>query len=106
MRVAIAPAFAMGLGLVVASAAHAQPHKWDLFCRYDNGSIAFTVNYAEHKASGDMVSDQLAIGDGKIVFDVSASRSTLLKDFHVVIDRKSHKWTTDKPGYGGTCGRS
>ena len=105
MRLGAASVMAMGLGLVVASAAHAQPHPWDLVCRYDNGSIAFMINYAEHKASGDMVSDQLAVSAGRITFDVSETRTTLLQAFHVTIDRASLKWTTDKPGWGGTCKR-
>ena len=78
-------------------------HKRDLICRYDNGSIAFLFNNAEHKASGDLVSDPLAVSDGTITFDVSASRTTHLLDFHVTIDRASLKWATNKPGWGGTC---
>jgi hypothetical protein len=91
------------LFLCVASAADSQSPKWDLVCRYGNGSSAFEVSYAQHKASGDMVSDQLVVGSGQITFDVSAARTTLLQDFHVTIDRASLKWTANKPGWGGTC---
>ena len=103
MRLRAALVLAMGLSPGIASAAHAQPHRWDLACHYANGSIAFTVNYAEHRASGDMVSDQVAVSAGQLTFDVSKTRTTLLQDFHVTIDRSSLKWTTDKPGWGGTC---
>ena len=105
MRLATA-VLATGLALASASAAHSQALTWDLFCHYDHGSIAFTVSYARHRASGDMVSDQLAVSDSRITFDVSAARTTLQQDFHVTIDRSTLKWTTDKAGWGGVCKRS
>jgi hypothetical protein len=96
----------LGVATGAAAPAHAQPPVPDLFCRYTNGSIAFSVYLAGHRASGDMVSDQLTVSAAQIVFDVSKARTTLLQDFHVIIDRVSLKWTTDKPGWGGSCAKS
>ena len=104
LRPAVLLSVALALG--AASSARSQAPKPDLFCRYTNGSIAFEVFLAGHRASGDMVSDQLAVSAAQVVFDVSAKRTTLLQDFHVIIDRASLKWSTDKPAYGGNCAKS
>lgn len=104
MRAAlIRPVAALAAGLFAFGDARAQPTKWDLACRYDNGSLAFMVSYALHRASGDMVSDAISVSGGRITFDVSAARTTLLQDFHVSVDLGSLKWTTGKPGWGGVC---
>ena len=103
MRLPTLAALGAGLALSFASAASSQPIKWDMACHYTNGSIAFMVSLAQHRTSGDMPSDQLAISDAQIVFDVAAERTTLLQAFHVIIDRNSLKWTTQKPGTGGVC---
>ncbi|MGZ3402365.1 MAG: hypothetical protein ACXWKN_03200 [Phenylobacterium sp.] len=96
-------ALALAFGAPVRSQQSPRP---DLYCRYTNGSSAFSVYLASHRTSGDMVSDQLSVSDAQIVFDVSAARTTLLQAFHIIIDRASLKWTTDKPGWAGTCSRT
>ena len=103
MRRAVILSVALASGGV--SQAYAQPVHWDLECKYNNGSIAFLLNYAEHRTMGDMVAHahQVSISDSLIKFSVSASETTLLQDFDVTVDRASLKWTTNKPGWGGAC---
>jgi hypothetical protein len=97
--------WAIGLSLCMISGAHGEVQKWDLECRYNNGSIAFLLNLANHKSLGDMIAhqQQVAITNSEIKFNVVASETTLLQDFVVTIDRLSLKWSTNKPGWGGTC---
>jgi hypothetical protein len=95
----------IGLSLCMISAAQGEVQKWDLECRYDNGSIAFLLNLANHKTLGDMVAhqQQIEVTNSGIKFNVVASETTLLQDFAVTVDRLSLKWSTNKPGWGGTC---
>jgi hypothetical protein len=80
---------------------------WDLVCRYDNGSLAFSLDSATGKGQGDMRphDQQLRKTDKTIEFDVKASETTLLQDFKVTIHLDTLKWTTNQPGWGGTCAR-
>jgi hypothetical protein len=97
--------WAIGLSLCATSAAQCQTPKWDLDCRYDNHSSAFMLNLATHRTLGDMVAHQhqIEVTSSTIKFNVVASETTLLQDFVVTIDRSSLKWSTNKPGWGGTC---
>jgi|SRR5215469_2611248 len=97
----------LAAGFVVGAmeAAQAQTPHWDLDCHYDNGSGAFLINIADKKTLGDMNAHNgsMNVTPGTITFSVAANDTPLLQAFEVTIDRASLKWSTNHPGYGGTC---
>ena len=80
---------------------------WDIVCRYDNGSIAFSLDSSTGKGQGDLrPHDQQLRKSGQVLeFDVKASETTLLQDFKVTIHLDTLKWETNRPGWGGKCSK-
>lgn len=95
----------LGLGSVPPASAADPTPVWNLECRYDNGSSAFRVDYGARAAAGDLAAraGRVEISAREIRFHVAAGETTLLQDCDVRIDRTSLKWTTGKPGWGGSC---
>jgi hypothetical protein len=99
-------AFACPLLLLGSTAAGAAP-PFDLVCRYDNGSIAFSLDTTTGKGQGDMRphEQKLRKTDKVIEFDVLAAETTLLMDLKVTIHLDKLRWSANKPGWGGQCSR-
>jgi hypothetical protein len=93
------------LPLLAGSTAVAAAAPSELVCRYDNGSIAFSLDTTTGKAKGDMRphEQKLRKTDKTLEFDVVASETTLLMDLKVTIHLDNLKWTANKPGWGGQC---